>query len=702
VFIRLNQCKSVCFCPPVLKISPLNTEEPFFPSDMKKKRKKKKRRNRDRANAAFPNEAGKTVRYDRMLQQGREQLEDYYKQAGLVNLDNLALDLDKIMETEPTVSLNEIAKRHGVTLIDLYSGITTSKDRTIISYYSRPEIQQAIFSYAQDRKIAVVRRFQPMFERLRSPEDILPLMVSISESCTEGNQWPSMHGTIARYGPGRQMTGCDLVAEVDFKNSWARSFDIARPLVKLFRELGVFFLIKFSGHTSPHIIIPEEAIPEELHGFRAFRSFFILVKSKIRSHLDTSFTSPSHFLRLPYSIHELTGKASLPVRPEDYDSFSPKMARIGSVEVLEDWWPVPPDARERNQALVDYMTSMKKQVAVKKELKADKPRRLWEQMVEAFEKGAHLAEGRIKPVADDDSYNQMIQAGQRELEYKDSLLEDESLVAALMELMDSEHNPSVKRTAREQNVDPEKLWFLWRWSLRRKAFKHYSQPHIQQAIYSYVENRKILLAAGTELYMDLRDPSHILPLMAYAHANQGRKNWPGFQRTKGIYSSRTHDLTGADIVIDFDFRNGSCDRAVKLMKPLTDMMQDSQVTFSINFDGNSNFQLVIPSAAIPTRIAGRKIAFEHYNIAENLSIALRRIIKASTGNCSWAIVPYKHTCVPYSVNEHTGMVCVPVDMEDLESFSPESAQAPLAEVSETLPVPDDAPRMTEAFLRKIL
>jgi hypothetical protein len=138
------------------------------------------------------------------------------------------------------------------------------------------------------------------------------------------------------------------------------------------------------------------------------------------------------------------------------------------------------------------------------------------------------------------------------------------------------------------------------------------------------------------------------------------------------------------------------------MKPLTDMMQDSQVTFLVNFDGNSDFQMVIPSEAIPSRIAGRRVVFEHHNIAENLSIALRGIIKASTGACSWAIVPYQHTCVPYSVNEHTGMVCVPVDIEDLESFSPESAQAPLAEVSEILPVPDDAPRMTEAFLRKIL
>jgi hypothetical protein len=673
---------------------------------MKKKRKKKKQRNRNPLPAASFHESGRQDRYDHILRQGQEQLEDYYSSVDSLDLDQLVAEFERLKEEEPYISLNQVAERYGVTLQELYSGITASKDRTVISYYSRPEIQQAIFSFANDRKIAVVRNFQPIFQRLRKPEDILPLMLRISESHTSGRQWPSMHGTISRYAPDGQMTGCDLVAEIDYKRSWSKSFDIARPLVKFFRELGVCFLVKFSGHASPHIIIPAEAIPEGLHGASAYRAFFTLVRSKVKqsSYLDRSFSSPSHFLRLPYSIHELTGKVSVPIRPENYDSFTPRMARMESVEILEGWWPMPPDARERNKVLVDYTSGGKVQIAVDEDVKSApvwKQTSLWEQMSEAFQK-ASPAEAKIAPVADDDSYSRMIEAGQRELEHRDELLKDETLRKALEQMVDLEHTPSIKKVARANGVDTEQLWFLWRWSLRQKAFDHYSQPHTQQAIYNYLENRKLSLAAGSELYVDLRKPKHILPLIAYVHSNQGRRNWPGFQRTKGTYDPQSHSLIGADIVIDFDFRNGSCDRVVKIMRPLLDILKDSQVTFSVNFSGDSSLLVTIPSAAIPRRIGGRKVAFQHNQLAKSLSEALRKIIRITKGAYSWRIEPYQHTCALYSVNERTGLVCVPVDVEDLEDFSPEMAQHPVAEVSKPSEIPEDAPQATEAFLRRIM
>ncbi|MFC1715822.1 hypothetical protein ACFL6S_19290, partial [Candidatus Poribacteria bacterium] len=262
-------------------------------------KKRKKRKNRGHVPRATVPESGGLKGYNAMLQRGQEQLQEYQEQAESLDMNHLALDFERLMETEPNMSLNKIAQKYGVTLQDLYAGITTSQDRTAVSYYSRPEIQQAIFSYAQDRKIAVVRNFRPLFQKLKKPEDISPLMLSIAESYTNGRQWPSMHGTISRYDAGGQMWGWDLVAEIDYKHSWATAFDIARPLVKFFRELGVYFLVKFSGNTSPHIIIPAEAVPEGLHGFSAYRSFFGLVAKKVKqaSYLDRTFSRPSHFLR---------------------------------------------------------------------------------------------------------------------------------------------------------------------------------------------------------------------------------------------------------------------------------------------------------------------------------------------------------------------------------------------------------------------
>ena len=45
----------------------------------------------------------------------------------------------------------------------------------IYNYYARPEIQQAMFRYAAGRQITHLRRFQPQYERLAQPQDILPL-----------------------------------------------------------------------------------------------------------------------------------------------------------------------------------------------------------------------------------------------------------------------------------------------------------------------------------------------------------------------------------------------------------------------------------------------------------------------------------------------------------------------------------------------
>ena len=68
--------------------------------------------------------------------------------------------------------------------------------------------------------------------------------------------------------------------------------------------------------------------------------------------LDGSFWQPDHFLRLAYSIHELGGKVSVPIKPEEFDSFKPDKARIKNVEVIENWWTIPEDAAERGREFV--------------------------------------------------------------------------------------------------------------------------------------------------------------------------------------------------------------------------------------------------------------------------------------------------------------------------------------------------------------
>ena len=132
-----------------------------------------------------------------------------------------------------------------------------------------------------------------------------------------------------------------VVFEADYKQDWTIAFESARPLVKLFLQLGIPFLVKYSGNSSPHIIIPGEVFKPQVKRFTELKQLYERIytfarkRMKRPSQLDMSFlTAPRHYLRLAYSIHEGAGKVSLPINPNDYDSFTPDMAQMQNVVVI--------------------------------------------------------------------------------------------------------------------------------------------------------------------------------------------------------------------------------------------------------------------------------------------------------------------------------------------------------------------------------
>lgn len=115
------------------------------------------------------------------------------------------------------------------------------------------------------------------------------------------------------------------------------------------RTVGVVFSgapyrVKFSGNSSPHVVIRQEwyenLIPPEQREMAFQKLFGWIVKElsdRVPSWMDTSFGQETHLLRLPYSLNERTGLVSLPLRPEEFDAFEPWMAEAGRVQVA-DWW----------------------------------------------------------------------------------------------------------------------------------------------------------------------------------------------------------------------------------------------------------------------------------------------------------------------------------------------------------------------------
>ena len=214
-----------------------------------------------------------------------------------------------------------------------------------------------MYRYAAGRKITFLRLFRPQYRRIMSSEDILPLTL-----CTffvHGKYWPSLHGTVSRYGAkGGRI--CDVVIEIDYKSSWKKCFSMTRPIVDMLRDRGAVFYLKFSGHCSVHIIIPGEVL--RIRGFpvdhsRFFRCLSDLVKKKLKEprYLDTSFHMPDHFLRLAYSVNENTGLVSLPLNMSDYDHFDLAQAQPKNVRPLPGWWSPPKDTPQRMQDFIKYV-----------------------------------------------------------------------------------------------------------------------------------------------------------------------------------------------------------------------------------------------------------------------------------------------------------------------------------------------------------
>ena len=158
-------------------------------------------------------------------------------------------------------------------------------------------------------------------------------------------RYPAPHGTV----------GQDIVLEIDAKTDQREAFRGGRVILDLLDQFNAPYRIKFSGNSSPHILIPSEAfeplLPEEKREHARNRLFDWLMAQlgdKVGGWLDTSFKDPNHFLRLPYALNERTGLVSLPLRPEQYDSFEPHHAEASNVRVEEVWFEEEPLIRKRD------------------------------------------------------------------------------------------------------------------------------------------------------------------------------------------------------------------------------------------------------------------------------------------------------------------------------------------------------------------
>ncbi len=252
-------------------------------------------------------------------------------------------------------------------------------------YYSRPEIQAAIFKFSKNREICP-RYFEGFGKRPDTFEykgDIFELVKKGATSfhCSE-ELWKNpldLSTELNEKQLNELRIGWDFLLDIDSKYiDYSRI--MAQQIIKFLNFHGIKNIgIKFSGSKGFHLIVPWKAFPQEVNGVKTSDMFpkwprilLQYISQKINPMLvkeitkitlgesaqyirdyeaskevipDLILVSPRHLFRMPYSLHEKTSLASIVLNPENIEKFELKDADPMKIS-SEDIKDFIPDSRE--------------------------------------------------------------------------------------------------------------------------------------------------------------------------------------------------------------------------------------------------------------------------------------------------------------------------------------------------------------------
>ena len=238
-------------------------------------------------------------------------------------------------------------------------------------YYSKPEIQKAIFEFSKNREIS-----PRYFEGFGKRPDTLQYQGDMFELVKKGAT--SFHGSEELWSDPLELTtemdekqfnelriGWDLLLDIDSKYL-DYSKIMAELIIDMLKFHGIKHIgIKFSGSKGFHIMIPWKAFPKEINGVKTSDMFpewpriitkYIMytIEDKLIEKVseltkpnkyvkdfeapkevmpDLVLVSPRHLFRMPYSLHEKTALASVVLNPEKISDFQPKDADPFKAEI---------------------------------------------------------------------------------------------------------------------------------------------------------------------------------------------------------------------------------------------------------------------------------------------------------------------------------------------------------------------------------
>ncbi|MCX8147181.1 MAG: hypothetical protein N3D84_01805, partial [Candidatus Woesearchaeota archaeon] len=255
----------------------------------------------------------------------------------------------------------------------------------LLTYYKRPDIQNAIIQHVGNKEIAVrfgERGFGKRPDILQYPSDIIELA---KQGATSFHASEELWKNPQRLGPEMKKNevddlriGWDLVIDVDCK-FLEYSKVAADFIVKALMHYGVNAVsVKFSGNHGFHIAVPFESFPKKIHNIEtrflfpdAPRNIALYLEEITKPHIakamlmredidqiikktgkkfeeivvngkfdpfkiidiDTLLISTRHLYRMPYCFNEKSGLISIPINPEKILEFKIEDAKPENVKV---------------------------------------------------------------------------------------------------------------------------------------------------------------------------------------------------------------------------------------------------------------------------------------------------------------------------------------------------------------------------------
>ncbi|PIN99624.1 hypothetical protein COT72_05085 [archaeon CG10_big_fil_rev_8_21_14_0_10_43_11] len=233
----------------------------------------------------------------------------------------------------------------------------------VVKYYAKEDIRSAMLASALQREVVPSYGLKGFGKRphvVLNEQEFYDLARRGATSFHASEEhWLNplnLENTRTRREQDELRAGWDLLFDIDTKNFvWAKKTAqlITEYLTEINRIKNVY--IKFSGNNGFHIGVPFESFPKMFGKQPVSRLFPELpriiaahIKEKITKHLekeigpkpfsrveiDTIFIASRHLFRMPYSLHEKSGLASVPLFVDEIFDFEKNKALPPRVEGL--------------------------------------------------------------------------------------------------------------------------------------------------------------------------------------------------------------------------------------------------------------------------------------------------------------------------------------------------------------------------------